>query len=114
MGAYTNTASIAMVTNEGRTDGDETVIKLGTEYAMDVATVSAGLTNKSADNGNDLTYLTAGLDQQIAENVNWNTTFDYVTGTTDDSNYNGVDSAATSVETALPVLHDTICARATL
>jgi hypothetical protein len=104
MGAYTNTASISMTTNDEFTEeSDVTVVKVGTEYAMDSATASAELTDKSADNDNDLTYLTAGLDQQISENVNWNTTVDYVTGTTNDIDDNGVDADATSVETALTV-----------
>jgi hypothetical protein len=100
MGAYTNTASISMTTNdEFAKDSDVTVMKVGTEYALDYATASAELTNKSADADKDLTYLTAGLDQQISENVNWNTTVDYVTGT----NTADVDSVSTSLETALTV-----------
>ena len=100
VGAYTNTASIAMTSNDDfAKKSDVTLIKVGTEYAMDAATLSANLTNKSADAGNDLTYITAGLDQDISENVNWNTTFDYVTGT----NTSDVDADGMSLETALTV-----------
>jgi len=100
VGAYTNTASISMTTNdEFVEDSDVTIIKVGTEYAMNYATASVELTNKLADVDNDLTYLTTGLDQQIAKNINWNTTFDYVTGT----NTADVDADSTSLETALTV-----------
>ena len=100
MGAYTNTASIAMTTNDGYSeDTDLRVIKLGTEYAMDAATLTADLTNQSADDDHDFTYLTVGLDQQITDNVNWNTSFGYITGTTDGD----VDADANDFETSLTV-----------
>ena len=119
MGAYTNNASIAMTTNDGYVDGqDVTVIKLGTEYAMDAATLNAELTNQSSDDfDNDFTYLTVGLDQQISENVTWNTSLGYITGTAnaeiDYTDTNGdvqtyatlddEDGDATTLETSLTV-----------
>ncbi|GAB6137349.1 porin family protein [Halanaerobaculum tunisiense] len=83
-GAFTNTASVEMTTNDAYAeDTDVTVISLGTDYAMtDATTVTADLVNQSADDkyDNDFTYLTAGLDTQVSENVTWNTEAKYVSG----------------------------------
>ena len=99
-GDYTNNASIAFTTNDTYTDNsDVTVIKAGTEYAMDAATVSAEITNQSADNDNEFTYLVLGYDQQVAENVTWNTEAAYLDGTTAAD----VDGESTHLETALTV-----------
>ena len=116
-GAYTNNASIAFTTNDTYTDNsDITVINLGTEYAMDAATLSAGLTNQSSDYHNEFTYLAVGYDQTITDNVTWNSEFGYIDGTTGDAgtidddlsnikrnNLANTDSSGVHLETALTV-----------
>jgi|GEM_PF-2130288 len=85
-GAFTNTAAIELVANDGYEsfDDDATIITLGTEYAMsEVITLNASLTNKSGDL-NEFTYLTAGLDAKVAKNINWSTEAKLIDGTTKD------------------------------
>ncbi|GAB6099433.1 hypothetical protein JCM16358_13120 [Halanaerocella petrolearia] len=96
MGAFTNTASIELVTNDSYTkDNDTTVITLGTEYDVSEATTaSASLTNKSGDQA-EFNYLTAGLDTKVSENVNWNTEAKLIDGTTE-GDEDGKGSALTT------------------
>ncbi|MBM7556955.1 hypothetical protein [Halanaerobacter jeridensis] len=111
-GAYTNNASIATTANDGYDDDtDVTVIKVGTEYAMDDATLMAELTNQSADSNNEFTYIKLGYDQQITENITWNTSLGYIDGTTASDSNNlidsgvatGADADSTDLETSLTV-----------
>ncbi|PRX35709.1 hypothetical protein BX659_101203 [Orenia metallireducens] len=104
-GAFTNTASVEFTTNDNyKENTDVTVLTLGTEYAMsDISTVNAKLVNKSTDKAHDdgdlsYTYLVAGLNQKLSDNISWNTEAQFITG-----EKNNVDGKGNSVKTKLTV-----------
>jgi len=107
-GAFTNTASVEFIKNNGYEENtDITVLTLKTEYAMsDITTVTAKLVNQSADDvsaNNDYvkyTYLAAGLDHKLSDNISWNTEAKYITGSNcDDTD----DGEGNSLKTKLKV-----------
>jgi hypothetical protein len=104
-GAFTNTASVEFTTNDNyKENTDVTVFTLGTEYAMsDISTVTGKLVNKSTDKAHEdgdlsYTYLVAGLDQKISDNISWNTEAQYITGEKNDE-----DGEGNSIKTKLVV-----------
>ncbi|OCL25596.1 hypothetical protein U472_14800 [Orenia metallireducens] len=111
-GAFTNTASVEFTTNNGYMEGtDITVFTLGTEYAMsDVTTLTAKLVNQSADDVSETykdhndyvkyTYLAAGLEQKISDNISWDTEAKYITGS---NSADTQDGEGNSIKTKLIV-----------
>ena len=105
-GSYNNHASIALTANDNYNGDDTTVIKLGTEYAMDAATLSAELTNQSSDYDNEFNYLAVNYDQTVTENVMWNTEFGYLDGTASSTTTtvgSDTDAESTHLETAVTI-----------
>ncbi|SNY24409.1 hypothetical protein SAMN06265827_108107 [Orenia metallireducens] len=105
-GAFTNTASVEFITNDSydidQEDDDVTVLTVGTKYAMsDVTTITGKLVNQSADDyyDNNFTYLAAGLNTKLSDNMSWNTEAKYITGSDKDDN----DGEGNSIKTVLAV-----------
>ncbi|PRX35708.1 hypothetical protein BX659_101202 [Orenia metallireducens] len=101
-GAFTNTASVEFTTNDDYADNtDVTVFAIGTEYAMsDITTLTGKLVNQSADDDYDFTYLAAGLNQKISDNISWDTEAKFITGNNEDET---LDGEGNSLKTKLVV-----------
>ncbi|MTI58697.1 MAG: S-layer homology domain-containing protein [Firmicutes bacterium] len=95
-GAFNNMFFVEFIENDyylSDIDNDATVFGIGTEYTMsDLTTLSASVVNKSADlyDNSDVwdtdmkyTYLTAGIDHQLTDNINWLTDLKYIVGDVD-------------------------------
>jgi hypothetical protein len=98
-GKFTNHFKVSFVENDYYTDAiddDATVVELGTEFPWtEKTTVSASIVNKNADlydnekiwdQDMQYTYLKAGLDHKLTDNVNWLTDVMYITGDVDQLN----------------------------
>jgi polyhydroxyalkanoate synthesis regulator phasin len=98
-GKFTNHFKVSYIENDYYTDAiddDATVVELGTEFPWtEKTTVSASIVNKQADlyDNKDIwdkdmqyTYLTAGLDHKLTENISWLTDVMYITGDVDQLN----------------------------
>jgi polyhydroxyalkanoate synthesis regulator phasin len=98
-GKFTNHFRVSYIENDYYTDvidDDATVVELGTEFPWtEKTTVSASIVNKQADlyDNEDIwdkdmqyTYLTAGLDHKLTENISWLTDVMYITGDVDQLN----------------------------
>ena len=92
-GKFTNHFKVSYIENDYYTDemdDDATVVELGTEFPWtEKTTVSARVVNKQADlydnegiwdRDMEYTYLNAGLDHKLAENISWLTEVMYITG----------------------------------
>ncbi|PUU87002.1 MAG: hypothetical protein CI949_3787, partial [Halanaerobium sp.] len=85
---------------------DATVVELGTEFPWtEKTTVSASIVNKNADlydnekiwdQDMQYTYLKAGLDHKLTDNVNWLTDVMYITGDVDQLNEHEADGNITN------------------
>lgn len=95
-GKFTNHFAVSFVENDYYTDAiddNATVVELGTEFPWtEKTTVSASIVNKNADlydnegiwdKDMQYTYLKAGLDHKLTENVSWLTDVMYITGDVD-------------------------------
>ncbi|PUU87413.1 MAG: S-layer protein, partial [Halanaerobium sp.] len=95
-GKFTNHFKVSYIENDYYTDvidDDATVVELGTEFPWtEKTTVSASVVNKQADlydnegiwdRDMQYTYLTAGLDHKLTENISWLTDVMYITGDVD-------------------------------
>jgi polyhydroxyalkanoate synthesis regulator phasin len=98
-GKFTNHFRVSYIENDYYTDvidDDATVVELGTEFPWtEKTTVSASIVNKQADlydnegiwdKDMQYTYLTAGLDHKLTENISWLTDVMYITGDVDQLN----------------------------
>jgi len=92
-GKFTNHFKVSYVENDYYTDemdDDATIVELGTEFPWtEKTTVSARVVNKQADlydnegiwdRDMEYTYLNAGLDHKLTENMSWLTEIMYITG----------------------------------
>ncbi|TDX45251.1 S-layer family protein [Halanaerobium congolense] len=92
-GKFTNHFRVSYIENDYYTDAiddDATVVELGTEFPWtEKTTVSASVVNKQADlydnegiwdKDMQYTYLTAGFDHKLTDNVSWLTEVMYITG----------------------------------
>ncbi|RCW81074.1 phage shock protein A [Halanaerobium sp. DL-01] len=95
-GKFTNHASVEFIKNDYYTDeidDDATVVALGTVYDWSEKTnLRAEVVNKQADlydnedvwdRDMEYTYLKAGVDYKLAENIDWVTDVMYITGDVD-------------------------------
>jgi hypothetical protein len=108
-GKFTNHFKVSFVENDYYTDAiddDATVVELGTEFPWtEKTTVSASIVNKNADlydnekiwdQDMQYTYLKAGLDHKLTDNVNWLTDVMYITGDVDQLNEHEADGNITN------------------
>ncbi|TDP24204.1 S-layer homology domain-containing protein [Halanaerobium congolense] len=111
-GKFTNHFKVSYIENDYYTDvidDDATVVELGTEFPWtEKTTVSASVVNKQADlydnegiwdRDMQYTYLNAGLDHKLTENISWLTEVMYITGDVEqldneDDNYDSAADAA--------------------
>ncbi|MGM0602666.1 MAG: S-layer homology domain-containing protein [Bacillota bacterium] len=108
-GKFTNHASVEFIENDYYTDAvddDATVVALGTVYDWTEKTnLRAEVVNKQGDlydnegvwdQNMEYTYLKAGVDHKLAENIDWVTDVMYITGDVDQ--VDGVDVDGTSYD----------------
>jgi hypothetical protein len=104
-GKFTNHVGLEYVENDyytDETDDNTTVIELGTVYDWTAKTdLRAKIVNKNADlydnsgvwdKDMNFTYLQAGIDHQLADNISWITDVQYITGDVDQLTDHATDS----------------------
>lgn len=92
-GAFTNTAAVEFIKNDAYTkDADKRIVTLGTEYAMsNITALTAKLVNKNSEgysnpsDNQNYTYLKAGINHKLYDNVSWNTEAHIITGSVNES-----------------------------
>ncbi|SFL18667.1 S-layer homology domain-containing protein [Halanaerobium salsuginis] len=108
-GKFTNHVGLEYVENDyytDETDDNTTVIELGTVYDWTAKTdLRAKIVNKNADlyDNSDVwdkdmnfTYLQAGIDHQLADNISWITDVQYITGDVDQLTNHSADDSVDS------------------